>query len=721
MAELLNKIPTNLTEYPNSFKRQGAFPLEAYSVFYSKADADAYAATNAVSYVGQTLAVVKANAEDPTKVDDVTLYIIANAAGALQEVGKATSGDGNTITLADNGTLSLAGFDAALDFTLPQKQDDGTIKWVPIDAIVEGDGNTKTLIKIDDEEGHIILTTSRDERTDTTTYSFALDLGDYSGRLDAIEDTLGDNTKGLVKAVADNAQAISNIDAAYKTADTNTLNSAKAYTDEELAGIEVAIEKRESVEYIVLKNKDGDEIASVDASKFVQDSLLDDVAYDSTTGKITFTWLMGDGSSKTDEIDIAHLVDTYTAGTGLKVENNEFSVDTSVIATVESLEGVRELADAAQTADEVAAAIEARITEENLSQYAKVVDVVANDTFEDFKTANTDALTAKLDTETYEAEKATFATKAEVEAKADSSALSDYYTKTEIDGKGYAVAETVASIYATKDDLAPVRAAASNAETSVNNLTERFDEIVAVGGEPNAINNIKVNGNTLSISDKTVDISVPTQITDLTDSQTVLDDIAAAKANAAQGISDAAAVAADLSSLTFTVTGLGGTINELTADLANKANVSDVYTKDETIAAITSSVNAKAEEIDATVATINAKIADVYTKTEANNLFLNQDQVDARISTLIDAANNEDTITNVNDLVNYVNKNAIDLAALITNVNKNSAAIADIIQPKASEEISVAEDGTLGINKISTDKLVQGDKTLVLSGGTATV
>jgi hypothetical protein len=35
MANLLNKIPTNLTEYPNSFKRQGAFPLEAYSVFYA--------------------------------------------------------------------------------------------------------------------------------------------------------------------------------------------------------------------------------------------------------------------------------------------------------------------------------------------------------------------------------------------------------------------------------------------------------------------------------------------------------------------------------------------------------------------------------------------------------------------------------------------------------------------------------------------------------------
>ena len=34
MAILNTNFPTNLTEYPNSFKRQGAFPLEAYSVFY---------------------------------------------------------------------------------------------------------------------------------------------------------------------------------------------------------------------------------------------------------------------------------------------------------------------------------------------------------------------------------------------------------------------------------------------------------------------------------------------------------------------------------------------------------------------------------------------------------------------------------------------------------------------------------------------------------------
>jgi hypothetical protein len=578
MAELLNKIPTNLTEYPNSFKRQGAFPLEAYSVFYSKADADAYAATNAVSYVGQTLAVVKANAEDPTKVDDVTLYIIADAAGTLQEVGKAPDIE---INLDDYATTS---------------------------AVTEAIEAEKTRAEAAEEA-----------------------LG---ARIDAIDFV---DSSELANAVKDFATT--------------------AYVDGEIDKIE-------------------ETIASLNHFKAEVVTSIDDIT----------------------ELGILYLIKDDSAN-GIDKYNEYIVVDGEPVLIGDTTTDLSNYYTKTEVDTEIGIA-ESNLTSAYKLYFEEALDnlglLTLSDDFSTFKTDNTTAIaTAK--------QEAIDAAKVAEEAK------------------GYAVAETVASIYATKDDLAPVRAAASNAETSVNNLTERFDEIVAVGGEPNAINNIKVNGNTLSISDKTVDISVPIQITDLTDGQIVLDDIAAAKANAAQGISNAAAVAADLSSLTSTVTGQGGTIAELTTDLANKANASDVYTKDETIAAITSSVNAKAEEIDATVAAINAKIADVYTKTEADNLFLNQDQVDARISTLIDAANNEDTITNVNDLVNYVNKNASDLAALITNVNKNSAAIADIIQPKASEEISVAEDGTLGINKISTDKLVQGDKTLVLSGGTATV
>ena len=207
MAEILKNIPTNLTEYPNSFKRQGCFPLEAYSVFYNTTDKDGkvttafenaenYAKTNAIAYVGQTLAVVDATYSetevdgkkiDTSVVNNVTFYIIANKTGdnVLQEVGKATNGDGKSITLTD-GTLSLTGFDAASVSTLPQKQavykvvdgqvteeiDHYEIKWVSIDAIVEGDGNTKSVVA--SGSSNVTVSSNYDATSDTYTYSISV-------------------------------------------------------------------------------------------------------------------------------------------------------------------------------------------------------------------------------------------------------------------------------------------------------------------------------------------------------------------------------------------------------------------------------------------------------------------------------------------------------------------------------------------------------------------
>lgn len=55
---------------------------------------------------------------------------------------------------------------------------------------------------------------------------------------------------------------------------------------------------------------------------------------------------------------------------------------------------------------------------------------------------------------------------------------------------------------------------------SVTALSERVDEIVSAGGEPNVIETVKVNGVAQEVSDKAVDITVPTKVSDLSnDSQ----------------------------------------------------------------------------------------------------------------------------------------------------------------------------------------------------------
>lgn len=53
-------------------------------------------------------------------------------------------------------------------------------------------------------------------------------------------------------------------------------------------------------------------------------------------------------------------------------------------------------------------------------------------------------------------------------------------------------------------------------KTEVSSLSNRVDEIVAEGGEPNVIEIVKVNGTALAINDKAVDVSVPTTTSQLT-------------------------------------------------------------------------------------------------------------------------------------------------------------------------------------------------------------
>lgn len=64
-----------ITEYPNTFKRQGSFPLDKSNVFYSLVEATEYAESNKIAYEGQIISVVEnddVNAYILKKNDDVT-------------------------------------------------------------------------------------------------------------------------------------------------------------------------------------------------------------------------------------------------------------------------------------------------------------------------------------------------------------------------------------------------------------------------------------------------------------------------------------------------------------------------------------------------------------------------------------------------------------------------------------------------------------------------
>ena len=157
-----------------------------------------------------------------------------------------------------------------------------------------------------------------------------------------------------------------------------------------------------------------------------------------------------------------------------------------------------------------------------------------------------------------------------------------YATKQEVTNAGYAVATDVArdyatkqeltnhataadAKYATKDELAPVTQTANNAATKADNLETRINDIVATGGEPNAINTIKVNGTALTIdAQKAVDITVPTSITGM-------DGYSALDARVTENTNDIAALEGQLGTTNTNVSGLTTRLAALEAEVGEVA------------------------------------------------------------------------------------------------------------------------------------------------------
>ena len=235
----------------------------------------------------------------------------------------------------------------------------------------------------------------------------------------------------------------------------------------------------------------GEVIAEFSDADFVKDSVLEDVNYNAETKEIEFTWKTVDGETKTDAVSVADFVQVYTAGNGLELNNNEFAVkvdsESEAFLTV-GANGVK-LAGVQSAIDSAAGTAKAEAIADAATKYA------TTGALSDLETA----LDARLDT---------------LEA---------------IDH----------TLLATKAELEPIATAAANAETAVGNLETRFDEIVAVGGEPNAINKIQVNGKELTITEKTVNIEVPTALSGL-EGWTALDErVSAAKIQADKGVDEA--------------------------------------------------------------------------------------------------------------------------------------------------------------------------------------
>jgi hypothetical protein len=359
MAKLYGEIAKSaLLTLDKSFSRALGQPLDASEVYYSLEAAKTYAATPA-AYVGQKIVVI----ED----GKVTHYSVDDTAGTLKEVGVRPTGDGKSITVSAEGVVSILGVANADSLTLPRmKEDKSGIEWVPVSQVVEGDGN------------------------DNTTYTFT-EL--TKGEGEAAE-VYGFVVKTFFNGTEVEGGSIEIVFDVYTKSEADAKFLAKAdytpYDDTALANRVKAVEDNKADKSTTYTKTEVD--TAIDNAK--KSILGEDVAEAYDTLKEIQEILEG-----TDGETIDGLVETV-ADNKAKIEilnggvNVVGSVDKKIadavapLATTEALNGVKATAEAAQTAEQVGAAIEA--------------------------------------------------------------ALEDYYTAEEVDNKGYAVAANVERDYAKK-------------------------------------------------------------------------------------------------------------------------------------------------------------------------------------------------------------------------------------------------------------------------------
>lgn len=205
--------------FPLNFRRGNPNPLDNSSVWASLAEAQNYAANDPVAYVGQIISVVD-------NVNGVaTVYSIQDEAGTLKKVGTSPVGDESTITVAEDGTVSLFGVSG---LELSRTEDDGTVKKINYQPLLVNGKLTWV------------------EPSATTVEGLATEIEGVKTRIDALEGTVGDENNGLVKDVSDNTAAINAVnDKIGSVADGKTLVemiTEAAYDDTTLSGRVATIE-----------------------------------------------------------------------------------------------------------------------------------------------------------------------------------------------------------------------------------------------------------------------------------------------------------------------------------------------------------------------------------------------------------------------------------------------------------------------------------------------
>ena len=387
----------------NTIKRDYGIPLDFTSVQPSYDDAVIYAAENTKAYVGQPLSVggklyiindVAAEAKHTVGEKEYDNYLV--------EVGSATEGDGVSIDL-EAGVLTLHGFEGALAGYLPRKAEDGTLEWVPISAVVQGDGNKVTTLTSSDGSVEITKTTDTDEslvydlkvahpdpeypeysvqatRYDDdkyTSYTLTKD-GEEVGESIVVQDIYDDGElRGRIVNIEDSiSQYVSEDDLGRALAPYATIE----YVDEELA------KKAAQVDLVALEEK-VDAFLTGTGAEDALDSLQELIEYINTHDDADINGIL----ASIQAIENKLVLGTYTEGEEVKeyatvkayVEAAIAALNINNYATKAELQDVNDKFDGYYTKDEINT-IEENIsntyaTKQELTDHANTINTTLND------------------------------------------------------------------------------------------------------------------------------------------------------------------------------------------------------------------------------------------------------------------------------------------------------------------------------------------------------
>ena len=497
--------------FPLNFRRGNPNPLDNSSVWASLESAQAYAANDPVAYVGQILTIV-----DNTE-GIATVYSIQDEAGTLKKVGTSPVGDESTITVAEDGTISLFGV-AGLELTR-----------------IEADGST-TKIKYQPllVDGKLTWV----EPSTTTVEGLAAEIEGLKTRISTVETTVGNAESGLVKDVADNTAAISNINTKIGTvAENKTLvemisdaQTAATYDDTALVSRVAAIEGDylKAADKTAIETKMATDIATA-KTEAIEAVLGEAVPEDFDTLKEIAAWIQSDTTASAQLVTrVTNIENDYLKGadkTALQGEIDaletlvgslpEGAASTTVVAYIkEVVDGLKigdyakateltALTNRVSTAEGKITALEEVGAEKNIiasvdtNQFA--IDESRNLTLLDIAmgkvTGLSDALGGKVD-------------------KIEGYSLLSPTDKTKLDA--LVIGESGVEI-SGKVNAANVEGLADWITTNRDSIAGLFDTTSATklngieaGAQVNDLEVVKIAGTALPISDKAVDIPIAT-------------------------------------------------------------------------------------------------------------------------------------------------------------------------------------------------------------------